>query len=177
MLLEIFKRRISRIKIEQKLVNLPEMEKVELSTPEEIAEEERMIKEDRKNELRKLADNQRLHQETYYLINKQFEKETTLHPPKNISEKQFYNKPEDFPKVLMINEPINWEESQNNLISRPYTQPLFHAGAFEDDFWVRYHFNQIQSLDEPNPITMFSVGSEDDASSIVRRNLLEEGIK
>jgi hypothetical protein len=121
-----------------------------------------MFRENRKNELRKLAFNHGLHQETYYLINKQFEKEFSLHPPKNISEKQFYNKPENYPKVLMINEPVDWEESRINLISRLYTQPLFHAGAFEDDFWVRYHFNQIQSLDKPNPITMFSVGSDEE---------------
>jgi hypothetical protein len=40
-------------------------------SPEEIAEAERMIREDRKNELRKLAHNQGLRHETYYLINKQ----------------------------------------------------------------------------------------------------------
>jgi hypothetical protein len=45
-----------------------------------------------------------------------------------------------------------WEESMNNLISRPYTQPLYHGNAVEDDFGVRYHFNQIQSLDKSKPI-------------------------
>jgi hypothetical protein len=34
-------------------------------SPEEIAEGERMVREDRKNELRKLAFNEHLHQETY----------------------------------------------------------------------------------------------------------------
>jgi hypothetical protein len=50
-----------------------------------------MIREDRKNELRKLAYNQGL-QETYYLINKQFERELTLHPPKDIEERVYDNK-------------------------------------------------------------------------------------
>jgi hypothetical protein len=54
--------------------------------PEEISETEMMLCEDRKNELRKLAFNKNLKQETFYLINKQFEKEITLHPPKNIFE-------------------------------------------------------------------------------------------
>jgi hypothetical protein len=147
----------------------PELSKIEKNvqqSPEEIAESEKMIREDRKNELRKLACNHGLKQATYYLINRQFEKQITLHPPKYISEKLFYNKPEIYPKVLMINEPVDWKESQTNLTSRPYTAPLFHAGVFEDDFWIRYHFNQIQSLHKPESITMFSVGNdqEDEAS-------------
>jgi hypothetical protein len=36
-----------------------------------------MIREDRKNELRKLAYNQCLQQQTYYLINKQLERINT----------------------------------------------------------------------------------------------------
>jgi hypothetical protein len=43
-------------KIEQKSVELPEIEKVRLSTPEELADTEKMIQEDRKNELRKLRN-------------------------------------------------------------------------------------------------------------------------
>jgi hypothetical protein len=62
----------------------------------------------------------------------------------------------------MINEPVDWKESQINLISRTYSEPLFHAGAFEDNFGVRYHFNQIRSLDKPEAITMFSVGNDDE---------------
>jgi hypothetical protein len=54
-----------------------------------IAETEKMIREGRKNELRKLVYNHGLKQETYYLINRQFEKQITLHPPKCISEKLF----------------------------------------------------------------------------------------
>jgi hypothetical protein len=45
-----------------------------------------MIREDRKNELRKLAYNQGLRQETYHLLNKQLEKELTHLPPKDIEE-------------------------------------------------------------------------------------------
>jgi hypothetical protein len=69
-------------------------ENFELS-PEKTAEAEKMIREDRKNELRKLAFNKHLHQETYYLINKQFEREIKKHPPENIAELHFNNKPED----------------------------------------------------------------------------------
>jgi hypothetical protein len=65
-----------------------------------MAETERMIREDRKNELRKLAYNRGLKQETYYLINRQFGKQITLHPQKYIPEKLFYNKPENYPKIL-----------------------------------------------------------------------------
>jgi hypothetical protein len=110
------------LKIEQK----PEVEEVKK------IEAKKMIREDRKNELRKLAYNHGLKQEIFYLINKQFEKEIALHPPKYISKKTFYNKPENFPKVLMINEPVSWKESQANLTSRPYSAPLYHAGAFWD---------------------------------------------
>jgi hypothetical protein len=73
-----------KMKMEQTPQVTEEMEyyeNIELS-PEEIAEAEKMIREDRKNELRKLAFNKHLHQETYYLINKQFEREIERHPPK-----------------------------------------------------------------------------------------------
>jgi hypothetical protein len=70
-------------------------------SPEEIVETELMIREDRKEELRKLSFNQHLHQETYYLINKQFEREITRHPPKDLPERHFNNKPEDYPRVFM----------------------------------------------------------------------------
>jgi hypothetical protein len=43
-------------------------------TPEEIDESEKMVKEDRKNELRRLVFNQHLNQETYYLMNKLWKK-------------------------------------------------------------------------------------------------------
>jgi hypothetical protein len=50
---------------------------------------------------------------------------------------------------LKINyEPVYWEALKNNLTTRPYTQPLYHGGALEDDFGIRYYFNQIQSLDK-----------------------------
>jgi hypothetical protein len=61
-----------------------------------------------------MALNQNLHQETYYLINKQFEREIARHPPNNVEEKIFDNKPKNYPKTLMINEPVDWEESKNN---------------------------------------------------------------
>jgi hypothetical protein len=41
----------------------------------------------------------------------------------------------------MINEPVDWKASKNNLMTRPHTQPLYHPGALEDDFGIRYHFN------------------------------------
>jgi hypothetical protein len=85
-------------------------------TPDEIVQTELMIREDRKTELRMLAFNQGLRRETYYLINKHFERKLLQHPPKNIEEKIFYDKPEDYPNVLMINEPVNWEECTNNLV-------------------------------------------------------------
>jgi hypothetical protein len=86
--------------------------------PEEIAETELMIREDKKEELKKLAC---LRHETYYIINKQFERELQRHPHKKIEEKIFEDKPKDYTNVLMINEPVNWEESKNNLKTRPYT--------------------------------------------------------
>jgi hypothetical protein len=79
-----------------------------------------MIREDRKNELRMLAFNQHLHHETYYLINKQFEREIERHPPKNIAIKIFDEIPDDYPKTLMINEPVDWEVLKNNLVIRLY---------------------------------------------------------
>jgi hypothetical protein len=48
-----------------------------------------MIRKNRKNELKRLAYNQGLRHETYYLINKQFERELLQYPPKNINEKIF----------------------------------------------------------------------------------------
>jgi hypothetical protein len=63
-----------------------------------------MIREDRKTELRMLAFNQGLRQETYHLINKQFERELLRHPFENIEDKIFNNKPKDSPKVFVINE-------------------------------------------------------------------------
>jgi hypothetical protein len=123
-------------------------------SPEEIAETELMIREDRKEELKKLAYNQGLRHETYYLINKQFKREIAQHPPKNVDEKIFENKPEDYPETFMINKLVDWEASKINLATRPYKQPLYHAGALEDDFGIRYHFNQIQSLDTPYFVTV-----------------------
>jgi hypothetical protein len=153
-----------KMKIDQTPQITEEMEyyeNFELS-PDEIAEGERMIREDRKNELRKLAFNKHLHQETYYLINKQFEREIERHHPKVVTERNFNNKPEDYPNVLMINEPVDWEASQNNLTTRPYTQPLYQGGALEDDFGIRYHFNQIRSFNKLNPVLMeiYNVDSE-----------------
>jgi hypothetical protein len=69
----------------------------------------------------------------------------------------------------MINEPVDWEASKNNLATRPYKQPLYHAGALEDDFGIRYHFNQIQSLNKSNPVAVevHNVDSEKDESEYV----------
>jgi hypothetical protein len=87
----------------------PEMEYYENfeQSPEEMAEAEMMIKEDRKNELRRLAHLAGLRHETYYLINKQFEKEIARHPLKDVTERHFINKSEDYPTVLMINKPVD----------------------------------------------------------------------
>jgi hypothetical protein len=54
----------------------------------------------------------------------------------------------------MINEPVDWEASKNNLMTRPYN---LLTGAVEDDFGIRYHFNQIQSLDKSNPVTIYVI--------------------
>jgi hypothetical protein len=117
------------MKIEQTPQITEEMEhygNFELS-PEEIAEAEKMIREDRKNELRKLEHNAGLRHETYYLINKQFEREIERHPPKDLAEHHFNNKPEDYPNVLMINEPLDWEESQKNSQPDHTHNPFFRA--------------------------------------------------
>jgi hypothetical protein len=71
-----------------------------------------MIRDNRKKELRKLAHSQGLRHETYNLINKQFEKEIARYPSRNINEKIFNNKPEDYPRVLIINEPVDWDEKK-----------------------------------------------------------------
>jgi hypothetical protein len=44
--------------------------------------------------------------------------------------------------------PKNIEE--NNLKN----SSLYRGDAVDDDFGIRYHFNQIQSLGKPNPVTM-----------------------
>jgi hypothetical protein len=64
----------------------------------------------------------------------------------------------------MINEPVDWEESKNNLMTRSYIQPLYQKGTLEDDFGIRYHFNQIQSLNKSNPVTIqvHNVDSEEE---------------
>jgi hypothetical protein len=108
-------------------------------TPEERADFEKMVREDRKNELRKLAFNKHLHQETYYLINKQFEKEIERHPTKNVPIKIFDEIPDD--------------------------TPLYKGGAIEDDFGVRCHFNQIRSLDKPEPVVIHIVNYDTNTSS------------
>jgi hypothetical protein len=91
------------MKIEQTQQITKEMEhyeNFELS-PEKIAEAEMMIREERKNVLRRLAHHSGLRHETYYLINKQFEKEIVKHPPKSVAERHFNNKPEEYPNVLI----------------------------------------------------------------------------
>jgi hypothetical protein len=97
-----------------------------------------MIRKDRKAELRMLAFNQGLRHETYNLINKQFERELQRHPPKNIEEKIFEDKPVDYPNVLTINEPENWEESKNNLKTRldksnPVTIHVINYNTSDDE--------------------------------------------
>jgi hypothetical protein len=71
------------MKIEQTPQVLKHFENFE-QTPEEITEFEKMIGEDRKNELRKLAHHQGLRHETYNLINKQFEREIARYPIKTL---------------------------------------------------------------------------------------------
>jgi hypothetical protein len=58
---------------------------------------------------------------------------------------------------------------KNNLTTRPYTQPLYQRGAMEDDFGVRYHFNQIRSYNNPNPISIQShnVDEEEDEPNMI----------
>jgi hypothetical protein len=92
-----------------------------------------------------LSFNQGLRHETYHLINRQFERKLQRHPPKNIEEKIFEDKLEYYTNVFMINEPVNWKESKNNLKTHPYTQTLYHGDAADDDFGVRYHLSQIRS--------------------------------
>jgi hypothetical protein len=84
-------------------------------SPEELAETEMMIREDRKNELKILAFNQKLREETYYLMNQQTEKAIEKNIPKDIEGREFEEKPEEYPDVLMINEPANLSASSLNL--------------------------------------------------------------
>jgi hypothetical protein len=165
---------LPEMKIEQTPQVTEQMEHFENfeQTPEEIAELEKMIREDRMNELRKLAHSAGLRHEKYNLINKEFERQLLQHPTKNITEKQFDNKTEDYPKVLMINELVDWEYSQNNLISQPYTQPLYQRGAMEDDFEVRYHLNQIRSYNNPNPMSIQVNNVDDDDDNDDEPNML-----
>jgi hypothetical protein len=60
----------------------------------------------------------------------------------------------------MISEPVNWEESKNNLKTRPHTQALYRGDAVDDDFGVRYHLNQIRSLNISHPVPE-DINSED----------------
>jgi hypothetical protein len=52
----------------------------------------------------------------------------------------------------MINETVSWEKSKSDLIRRPHTQPLYQENSFKDYFDIRYHFNQIQNLDNSIPV-------------------------
>jgi hypothetical protein len=56
-------------------------------TLQEIDEEIQMFREDRINKLRELAENQKLQNNTYILINSQFHNEIKEHPPKEIEER------------------------------------------------------------------------------------------
>jgi hypothetical protein len=74
-----------------------------------------MFREDRINKLRELAENQKLQNNTYILINSQFDNEIKEHPPKEIEERIYDDTPPNYPKILMINKPVNWEASGRNI--------------------------------------------------------------
>jgi hypothetical protein len=91
-------------------VPLPELP--EEQTLQEIDEEIQMCREeDRINKLRELAENQKLQNNTYILINSQFDNKIKKHPPKEIEERIYEDIPPNYPKILMINKPVNWEAS------------------------------------------------------------------
>jgi hypothetical protein len=66
-----------------------------------------MIRENRKTEIKMFEFNQGVTQETYYLMNKQIEREVDNNPPKNIEERIFEDQPLHYPKALMINELVD----------------------------------------------------------------------
>jgi hypothetical protein len=57
-----------------------------------------MFREERKHELKELAENQNLKQNTYILINSQFNDEIKEHPPQEIEERIYENTPSNYPK-------------------------------------------------------------------------------
>jgi hypothetical protein len=91
--------------------NIPLSEPHNKLTLEEIDEETQMFREERKYELKELAENRNLKQNTYFLINSQFDNEIEKHPPQEIEERIYENTPSNYPKTLMINRPVNWKAS------------------------------------------------------------------
>jgi hypothetical protein len=51
------------------------------------------------------------------------------------------------------------------LANRPYTQPLYQGGAIENNFGVRYHFNQIRSLNKPECVVIHVINYDTNTSS------------
>jgi hypothetical protein len=39
-------------------------------------------------------------------------------------------------------------------VHQPSNQPLYQGKALQDDFGIRYHFNQIESLNKPSPVVI-----------------------
>jgi hypothetical protein len=72
---------------------------------QEIDEEIQMYREDRINKIRELAENQKLQNNTYILINSQFDNKIKEHPPQKIEERIYEDAPPNYPKILMINKP------------------------------------------------------------------------
>jgi hypothetical protein len=126
--------------------DVPPLEQPDELTLEEIDEEMQMFREERKHELKELAENQNLKQNTYILINSQFNDEIKEHPPQEIEERIYENTPKNYPKILMINKPVNWKASGKNIKDNQYASSIV---SYVDQNLVNvYHYNRIHSLDQ-----------------------------
>jgi hypothetical protein len=67
----------------------------EEQTLQETDEEIQMFREDRINKLGELAENQKLQNNTYILINSQCDNEIKEHPPKEIEERIYEDIPQN----------------------------------------------------------------------------------
>jgi hypothetical protein len=84
-----------------------------------------MFRKERKRELKDLAENQNL---------------------KQIQERIYENTPLKYPKILMINKPVNWKASGKNIKDNQYVSSI---GSYVNQNLVNvYHFNRISGLDQ-----------------------------
>jgi hypothetical protein len=82
---------------------------------------------------------------TIFGINSQFNNEIKEHLPQETEERIYENIPPNYPKILMINKPVNWEASGKNITNNQYVSSV--ANYVDQNLVNVYHFNRISSLD------------------------------